>query len=428
MPWFQYSRVERKLFMIKKEINEIKALYDTISDCGIQRLAGCYVNGEKKKVQTFSETFLNLPEEELHKYLEIFRKTLSGTPGKNLLDMYFNVQEDPSEEVGKGFLTKLKKSELKDEAVLERLYDRIIQTYNYVGNYLILVIFQAYDVPGVTEDGIEMDDAAEEVYSYVLCSICPMKLTKPGLGFDDELGEIHTLRQSFAVELPDAGFLFPAFNERSSDDRGLLYYSKRTDHLQDRLLDELLDVSVTLPAKQQKEGFTEFVADVLGEESSLQAVLSIQESLSETIKNKKSEGVGETVFLDKDTVRSAFEESGVSETALKKFDTKFQDQFDMKKLYEKQTEVEIADTEVADAQVREVKAPTVKVEEKLFADNVVPVRNFEVKTKDMVLRINSKHMDILDTRVIDGKQCLVIELTDDLTVNGIPVKKQGEQE
>ena len=228
-----------------------------------------------------------------------------------------------------------------------------------------------------------------------------MKLTKPGLGFDDDLGEIHTLRQMFAVELPDNGFLFPAFNDRSTDDNAILYSSRKADVLQDAFLEKVLDVSATLPAKQQKEGFTEFVTEVLGDESSFETVLAIQENLKETVNNKKSEAEGETVFLDKQSMRNVFEKSGVSEEKLSTFDKKFDDQFDMKK------------TDYA---------PTVKVEEKLFADNVAPVRNFEVRNKNMLLRVSSKHTDIIDTRVIDGKKCLVIELTDDLTVNGIPVE------
>ena len=387
--------------MIKKEINEIKSLFDTIQDCGIQRLAGCYVNGDKTKVKTFNETFYNLPEEEMYKYLEIFRKTLSGTPGKNLLDMQFVDAESESDEKGRGLLNKLRLSELADEAFLDKFYDSVIENYNFVGNYLILLICQNYDVPGITTDGIEMDDASEEVYRYILCSICPMKLTKPGLGFDDDLGEIHTLRQIFAVELPDNGFLFPAFNDRSTDDNAILYSSRKADVLQDVFLEKVLDVSATLPAKQQKEGFTEFVTEVLGDESSFETVLAIQENLKETVNNKKSEAEGETVFLDKQSMRNVFEKSGVSEEKLSTFDKKFDDQFDMKK------------TDYA---------PTVKVEEKLFADNVAPVRNFEVRNKNMLLRVSSKHTDIIDTRVIDGKKCLVIELTDDLTVNGIPVE------
>ena len=413
--------------MTKKEINEIKSLFDTIQDCGITRLAGCYVNGDKAKVKTFSESFYNLPEEEMYKYLEIFRKTLSGTPGKNLQDMNFVNPESDSSSSGKELLQKLRKSELKDDATLEDFYDKVISSYDYVGNYLILLIHQSYDIPGMTTDGIEMDDASDEVYSYVLCSICPMKLTKPGLGFDDDLGEIHTLRQIFAVELPDNGFLFPAFNDRSTDENAILYSSRKTDSLQSAFLENVLDVSATLPAKQQKEGFNEFVSEVLGEESSFETVLSIQENLKETVNNKKSELAGETVFLDKTAMRDVFEKSGVSGEKLQVFDKKFDEQFDMKKIRKKQIGEEDEDysndsAASGDTMGRSSYVPNIKVEEKLFADNVAPVRNIEVRNKNMVLRVSSKHTDIIDTRIIDGKKCLVIELTEDLTVNGIPVE------
>ncbi|MCR5214741.1 MAG: DUF4317 domain-containing protein [Eubacterium sp.] len=429
--------------MIKKEINEIKALFDSVQDCGILKLAGCYVNAEKEKVKTFNDSFYNIPEEEMYKYLEIFRKTLSGTPGKNLLDMsfvgtvnqgdYASPQEadadlDPS--FGKGLLKSIKKSELQDQATLDLFYDKVIETYNHTGNYLILMIYQNYDVPGVTSDGIELFDSSEEIYGYVLCSICPMKMTKPGLGFDDELGEIHTLRRLFAVELPETGFLYPAFNDRSSDEDALLYYCKKTDILQDMFLEKVLGVSVTLPAKQQKEGFTEFVKEVLGEQPKFETVMSIQENLNESAQNKKSEAEGQTVFFDKDSMRNVFEKSGVSQDKLEEFDKKFNEQFDMKKIHEKQIEAQIKDEDaevLSSASSRNSDyVPTVKVEEKLFADNVAPAKSLELRNANMVLRINSKHANILGARVIDGKKCLVIELvdgvSDDLTVNGIPVR------
>ena len=383
--------------MIKKEINEIKSLFDTMQECNILRLAGCYVNGEKMKVKTFNERFSNIPEEEMYKYLEIFRRTLSGTPGKNLMDAAF-IDDNP-DNAGKALLNKIRESELKDEDALDIFYDKVIENYSYVGNYLILLIYQAYDVPGMTTDGIEMDDASDEVYKYILCSICPMKLTKPGLGYDDDLGEIHTMRQIFAVELPETGFLYPAFNERSSDDGSILYSSKRSDYLQDSMLDKVLNVSITLPAKQQKEGFTEFVTEVLGEDTSFETVLSIHENLNETVENKKSEMAGETIFLEKQEVRNVFEKSGVPAEKLTTFDSKFDEQFTVKE------------------------GPAVKVEEKLCAENVAPLRNFEVKNANMVLRLKSRKTDIIGTRIIDGKKCLVIEMTDDLTVNGIPVER-----
>ncbi len=388
--------------MTRKEINEIKALYDTVQECGITKLAGCYVDGEKKKLKTFNDNFYNFPEEEMYKYLEIFRRTLSGTPGKNLVDMEFTDQGADALDHGKGLLNSLKKSELNDDAVLDLFYDKVIETYNYVGNFLILVIYQSYDVPGYTSDGLEMEDASEEIYRYILCSVCPMKLTKPGLGFDDELGGIHLLRRAFAVDLPDIGFLFPAFNDRSSDDGTVLFSSKKTDVLQDIFLEKLLGVSATLPAKQQKEGFTEFVSDVLGDEAELETVFAIQDNLRDSIQTKKLESEGEPVYFDKDSMRDVFERSGVSGEGLERFEKKFDEQFDI---------------------MRDDYVPGVKVEEKLFADNVAPTRSLEVRNQNMVLRVNSKHTDIIDTRIIDGRKCLVIEVTDDLTVNGIPVER-----
>ncbi|MBQ7200322.1 MAG: DUF4317 domain-containing protein [Eubacterium sp.] len=407
--------------MIKSEINEIKSLFDSVSDQGIYRLTGCYVNGEKQKVKTFSEHFYDIPEEEMHKYLEVFRKTLSGTPGKNLLDMSFVDQVEDESFMGKSLLKKILRSKLEDNSALDTFYDMVIENYNYVGNYLILLIFQSYDVPGITTDGVELDDASEEIYSYILCSICPMKLTKPGLGFDDDLGEIHTLKQLFAVELPENGFLYPAFNDRSTDDTELLFFCKKADILQDALLEKVLGVPTTLPAKQQKEGFTEFVSDVLGDEADFETVLSIHENLKDTVHEIKAESAGNAVFFDKDTMRGVFERSGVSEERLEQFDRRFDEQFDMERIHSKQNESVKIDDESDYSPARDY-VPTLQVEEKLFADNVAPTRSLEVRNKNMVLRVNTNHTDIIEARIIDGRKCLVIEVTDDLTVNGVPVE------
>lgn len=402
--------------MTKKEINEIKGLYDTIEECGIARLCGCYVNGDKEKVKVFGESFLNLDEKEQHKYLEIFRKSMSGTLGKNLIDLSFVNQDDDCIDFGKGMLNAIKKSELKDDALLEKFYDGIINTYNYVGNYLILLIYQAYDVPGITDDEIGMVDASEEVYSYVLCSICPMKLTKPGLGYDDKLEMIHTLKQSFQVELPDTGFIFPAFNDRSSDDNELLYYTRRADDLQDKLLDELLAVSAPLPAKQQKAGFNEFVAEVLGEDTTIETMIAIQENFTELVKEKKEFSDTPTVTLDKDIVREVFAKSGVAEDKLKNFDHNYDQQFDMQQ-YAKKNRVVVDEEETSESVV----VPKLKVEPTILAENVLPSRNIEVKGKDLLLRINTKHMDMIETKVEDGRKYLVIELPEDAKINGVTV-------
>lgn len=372
--------------MTRKELNEIKSQY-TLEDCGILRLCGCYVDGERNKITQFNENFLNLPEEEKHKYFDIFKKTLSGTPGKNLVDMKFNV-DAYADEGARTFLMNLRDSGLKDDRLLNEFYDRIINNYSYVGNYLILLINQVYDIPAVTTDNIEMDDASDEVYSYILCSICHVNLSKPGLGYDEEDNNFHDKKQNHMVDVPDVGFLFPAFNKRSADEDMTLFYTKDVSEFEDGLIDCLLDCAVPLPAKQQKETFTSLVNEALGEEADLEIVKNIHENLEQIIEEKKQESPA-PVMLDKTEMKDLLEKSGVKEEKLENFEEHF----------------EMAAGEHG----------------KLVASNVSSGKKFKVKTPDVVIKINSDKTDIVSTQVIDGRQCLVIQIDERLEVNGISV-------
>ena len=372
--------------MTRKELNEIKSQY-TLEDCGILRLCGCYVDGERNKITQFNENFLNLPEEEKHKYFDIFKKALSGTPGKNLVDMKFNV-DAYADEGARTFLMNLRDSGLKDDRLLNEFYDRIINNYSYVGNYLILLINQVYDIPAVTTDNIEMDDASDEVYSYILCSICHVNLSKPGLGYDEEDNNFHDKKQNHMVDVPDVGFLFPAFNKRSADEDMTLFYTKDVSEFEDGLIDCLLDCAVPLPAKQQKETFTSLVNEALGEEADLEIVKNIHENLEQIIEEKKQESPA-PVMLDKTEMKDLLEKSGVKEEKLENFEEHF----------------EMAAGEHG----------------KLVASNVSSGKKFEVKTPDVVIKINSDKTDIVSTQVIDGRQCLVIQIDERLEVNGISV-------
>ncbi len=372
--------------MTRKELNEIKSQY-ILEDCGILRLCGCYVDGERNKITQFNENFLNLPEEEKHKYFDIFKKTLSGTPGKNLVDMKFNV-DAYADEGARTFLMNLRDSGLKDDRLLNEFYDRIINNYSYVGNYLILLINQVYDIPAVTTDNIEMDDASDEVYSYILCSICHVNLSKPGLGYDEEDNNFHDKKQNHMVDVPDVGFLFPAFNKRSADEDMTLFYTKDVSEFEDGLIDCLLDCAVPLPAKQQKETFTSLVNEALGEEADLEIVKNIHENLEQIIEEKKQESPA-PVMLDKTEMKDLLEKSGVKEEKLENFEEHF----------------EMAAGEHG----------------KLVASNVSSGKKFEVKTPDVVIKINSDKTDIVSTQIIDGRQCLVIQIDERLEVNGISV-------
>lgn len=372
--------------MIKQEINEIKKLF-TERNCSITRICGCYVDGEKNKKTELKQAFLALPEEEMFKYFEILHKSLSGTIGKNLLNLEFPLESE-SEGGTQEFLLRLRDSKLRDDALLEQFYDRIIESYEYVGNYLILLIHDAYDVPGRTKDGAEMEDASDEVYEYILACICPVDLSKTGLSYNVEENTFQNRLRDWVVGMPDTAFLFPAFNDRSADIHSTLYYSKNAADLKDDFIDKMLGCSIPLPADCQKEAFQALVEEVLGDNCSVEAIKNIHEELAEIVQEHKDDP--EPFSLDKGKMKIVFAGSGISDECMENFDQCYDD--------------------------------TVGKDTELMLDNIYSSRNFDLKTQVVAVKVNPEHTDLVMAKVIDGRHCLVIELQGDVEVNGVAVK------
>ena len=378
--------------MTKQEISEIKKLL-TQKNCSITRICGCYVDGEKNKKTEFKQAFLALPEEEMFKYFEILRKTLSGTLGKNLLTLEFPLKNE--EEGGtQEFLLRLRDSKLKDDALLEEYYDKIIANYEYVGNYLILVVHDVYDVPGKTSDGIEMEDASDEIYEYILSCICPVELSKPGLSYNAEENTFQNRIRDWVVTLPETGYLFPAFTDRSSDIHSALYYSKDPEELKEGFVNELLGCPLPLSAGDQKEIFQALIEETLGEDCGIEVVKNIHDKLTEIAAEHKEEP--EPLVLDKNEVKTILADSGVSNEKLEIFDRCYDE--------------------------------TAGETTSLLASNVMNTRTFEVKTPDVVIKVNPERTDLIETKNIDGRECLVISLGGNIEVNGINVHTALEEE
>ena len=344
--------------MNKKEISEIKKQL-TPANCNITRICGCYVDAEKNKKTELKEAFLSLSEEEMFKYFEIFKKTLSGTLGKNLMNMEFPLAEE--KEGGKHeFLMKLRASKLKDDALIESFYDKIIENYDYPENYYIILVHAVYDIPGRTSDGIDMDDASEEIYEHLLCSICPVKLSKAGLCYNAEANLIQDRIRDWIVEMPENGFLFPLFNDRSTDIHGMLYYSKNAEQLHDIFVDEVFGCTAPLSAGGQRDSFNMLVEETLGDDCQYDTVIGIHEKLNEKLET---------------------------------FDNQYE-------------------------AVAGEKATMV-------ASNITNTRKFEIKTPDVVIHVEPDKVELVETRIIDGRKCLVIPM-EDVEINGIRVRMGGE--
>lgn len=211
--------------MKKKEILEIRKQL-TPENCCITRIATCYVNSEKEIVLSKVQAFLSLAEEEAFKYFDMFRKSLSGKKGKNLYDIQFKTEEN---NLSENFMDTLRKTKLKDPEVLNEFYEKVIDNYNTCGSYLIVLVHGIYDIPGKASDGTNMFDASDSVYEHILCCICPVILSKPGLSVNLEKVAVEDRVRDWVVDQPADGFLYPSFSNRTEDIHELLYWGTQND-------------------------------------------------------------------------------------------------------------------------------------------------------------------------------------------------------
>lgn len=372
--------------MNKKEVAEIRRQY-VPERCTISRICGCYVDAEKNIKTTMKEAFLSLPEDDAFKYFTIFKKTLSGTVGRNLVNLDFPLEEE-HEGGHQEFLLKLRNSKLKDDALVEEFYNRIIDTFPFGENYYIILIHVAYDVPGKATDGTEMYDASDNVFEYLLCSLCPVHLSKPGLGYNETKNCIENRIQDWIVDQPMKGFLFPAFNDRYTDIHSMLYYTKNATDLQEDFLKNMFGCTrIPLDADSQKETFNCLIADTLGTDCDYSVVKNIHEILNEKIEEFKDSP--EPLELGKQDVRRLFEDSGVPDSRMEDFDQCY-------------------DEEVGEQTT-------------FLATNIASSRKFNIETPDVVVKVNPEAADLVETRIIDGRQCLVIAINEHVEVNGISI-------
>ncbi len=372
--------------MNKKEISEIKKIF-TPEDAVITRICGCYVDGDKNIICKSKQAFHALPEEEVFKYLEIFKQTLTGTVGKNLLNMDFpTIQEEAGGT--QDFLLRLSKSKLEDEELVDALYDKIIAGYDYGMNYYIILIHVAYDVPGQASDGSEMFDASDMVHNFILCSICPVNLSKAGLGYRLEENAIGERIRDWIVDAPAKGFMFPVFNDRATDIHSVLYFTKKCEDLQPLLVEELFAAQTPLSAGVQNTAFNSVITKTLGEDCDYEIIQNIQENLTEMLEEAKEEP--EPLVFTKSEVKHLLEKSMVPEERMEEFDRAYEEEVGSKA--------------------------------RIVATNIAATRKFNIETPDIIIKVNPDRADLVETRMIDGRQCIVIPVDDHIEVNGMNVR------
>lgn len=373
--------------MTEKEVAELRRRFRA-DKSNISRVYGCYVNERREVLTEFDQPISMLGQEEGEMLLTTLRKTLSGQLGKNLMDIEFTTAQVADSDEHRLLMT-LRNTELHDVASRRSFYEKAIRSLNLEGNYLILLAYDAYDVPYRSRDGEGDEGQNSEVFRYVLCSVCPVKLTKAALSFSTQENSFGHLNPGWAIGAPETGFLFPAFDERATNLYNALFYTKDAACRQSAFAEELFRAQPPMPAPVQMESFQHVLSDTLEEECSYEVVHAVHDRLCEMIEEHKASKIAEPLTVTKETVGQILRQSGVEEPHLEAFETRYDRVFG-------------EDTA-------------------LPPRNLLNAKQMEITMPEVTIHVRSERTDLVETRMIDGARYILIRAEDEVSVNGVPI-------
>ncbi len=380
--------------MNAKEIGEIRRRVRR-DRSNITAIYGCYVNAQKEIVSEFKQSTGMMPENEAEKYFSLLKRTLSGSIGKNLIDITFKTSQVAGSEEHKLLMT-LRNSTLNDQEARSRLYNKIIENVSFQDNYLILLGCDAYDVPFKSKDDETQSDASGETFTYVLCAVCPVKQTKPNLHYVFEDKEFHDGGISYVVAAPELGFMFPAFDNRATNIYNALFYTRSTKEAHNALVQSLFQVEPPMCAQEQKKSFEALLTTSLQDSCSMEVVQNVHGQICQCIELHKEARMAEPLLINKEQVKHALSMSGVPEANVAKFSVDFDSAFGF------------------DAQ--------------LHPKNIINDKRFEINLPDISIKVSPEKADLIETRVIGGVKYILICADEDVEVNGVRINIDSSPE
>ena len=374
--------------MNEKEIAEIRRRYKA-EKTGISRIRGAYVNEKREIISELDQSVAMMTETETDEILSLLKKALSGKVDTNLIDIHFTtrqVMESPEHKL----LCNLRETALADEALIHQFYQKIMDSLTLEGNYMILLAYDCYDVFSYRKDGAKDEDSTE-MFRYILCAVCPIKTAKPTLSYYVRENCFRNVVADSIISPPALGFMFPSFDNRSTNLYGALYYTRATDDSHKEFTDAIFNAGdLPMPATEQKETFRSVLADAAGDSCSLAVVRSVHAQIHQAMEEHKISKEPEPLTVDKYAIRDMLEFCGVPEEHVEKFEQKFDQGFGQNAA--------------------------------LSPRNLVDTGKFEVRTPDVVIKVDPAHTDLVETRIIDGVKYVLIRADGGVEVNGIDVR------
>lgn len=382
--------------MNKKEISEIRRRFKPDYD-NISRVYGCYVNAGREIVSEMDMSVGLMSQDETEMYLKVLKKTLSGTPGRNLIDIEFTTAQVENSEEHK-MLQALRLSHLEDEGLRQALYARMIDVLDPgEAGYVILLASDSYDVPYKGKDDEVFRENSDEVFDYFICAVCPVKPGKAELIYQPSEQIFRESSLGTILTPPTLGFMFPAFDDRAANIYDLLYYSRAIDDIHEDFIQTMFGVErAPMSAGDQQAAFCGALMDSLGENCSLDVVVAVHENIRarlEEYQESKEPDPPEIYVEDMDKILT---DSGVPSEKVETFHNAVEDSF----------------SDMA----------------AMNPSNLVETKKFKLDTEGVKIQIDPDYIDGIRTEYVDGRKYILIPAGGSVEINGIEVSVGGPEE
>lgn len=371
--------------MNDKELREIRRRFRP-DQSNIMGIRGCLVNESREIVSNFYQPMVQCTADESEKLLSVMKKSLSGGLGSNLIDISFSTKQVMESEEH-SLLMRLRKSELKDDDAVNEFYNKVIESTHAEGNYVILIAYDNYDVFTYTSDGQKEDST--DMFSYIICSICPVKKMKPALTYRDYDNLFHSIDADLMLCPPTNGFMFPSFDDRAANIYNALYYTKDISNINEAFIERIFNTPLPMSASAQKESFNNCLIETLADECDFETLRSVHGQISEIVQAHKEANDGEPLSVNKNKLKEVLEYCGVSEEKINTFEKKFDNEFG------------------SDAEIN--------------PKNIVDVKKFELVTPDVTIKVNPERKELVSTQVINGIKYILIRAAEGVEVNGMNI-------
>lgn len=376
--------------MTEKELQELKRQFKWENDkFYLARVGVAYakVSFDGREILSSEiKDFSLLSEEEGELYLAAFKKALSGTMGKNLVEYEFSSSPD-SEHEAQHRLYAFRQDQLNSEEKFRELCEEIIVKGQYTDNVCILAAACEYSVPLKTKND---EDSLEEAgkYRFVLVSVHPAALTKIGLVYDRSSNTVQRkVNDEMQIETaPLDAFLYPCFTDRGADVNHVLYHCKNEKSFNPDFVQSFLQCENQVSSLDQKDGFKQVLQGMFDKRLKAETILSLHNNITDDMQ-ENAEETGMLTY-SKGQVRELLEASGADDESLSHFSSVYSLVMD--------------DRDIA-------------------AVNMTDRSRIVFKTPSINLSVKNAGADQVSLKMVDGKKYLMIAVEDDVEIDGLSV-------